>query len=509
LQYRDFIIEIGPGNSLKSQYEREEKQGTLKIDSTLSDSISAFIDVENCDWNAKAVLNFGDDLRKVLFEGEIGNQFERAMKTTTTDQGLRIILKTDPAYAKYPWEAISNNETPFAINKITPIIRGLTGCNKSVNLKDKPLTILVIASSPVGLSNVASKNEINNIQNEMKNAKEAIDLDTEEEATRENIESKIKKKNYNIIHFIGHGDFDSRKQTGYLALQKKNGRPDLASETEIKNIFLNQETVGLMLLNACETAEISERLGNGLVPKLIERVPAIISMRTRISADASVAFTRGCYLNLLGKSIEETIQEARQSMFINDYLDKDPRDFSIPLLFLGIDEYNSTVGSKHGDLFYKSMALPQPDISLRSLSTKRDPAVDVLGKFLDAIIQFYPALDGALEECYPLTTEEKQSGKGFELVKSGRRTSTFLKEKVEELVEQIRKDFPETYKQIIDDSNRLESQIDKLKQSFSKMIENMEDVDKTLECVRDDIKKLHDGTVTGILRETGKNSARG
>jgi hypothetical protein len=487
MRYKDFYLEICADSSVKSRYGEETKEGTLNIDDDLKNQIEKFLDPGR-KMTKQQVATFGDNLRQSLFTGSIADQFEEAMKYLPAETGLRIMLEIDPKYAVYPWEAMSKDGTPMSIDKYTLIVRVFSGSNRYVNLEDNPLTILIIASNVVGLPHVDSESEIDTITKVLEKAKDPIDLDKVNIATKENIEEKIKNKFYHIIHYIGHGDFKDDK--GYLALRNKKGRLDKANEEDINHIFLNEESIGLMVFNACHTAEISNRF-TGLVPKLIKRVPAIVSMRDRISNDAAGAFARGFYLNLLGKKIEETIQETRQSMFNDEICE--PRDFTIPILFLGIDDKKRTVQT----LFRKTYESPRVDIIRPQVIAEKEPAVNILLEFYDTVNLMHN-LRIAVDYC----VQEKDDLNLLKTLATHYKTQSrqFIDD-YNKLTKQIEK-FPSTYKEIDYYYKDFNENIEKLYDCFSTISAHINTIEDTMRGINTGIRGLYEIVVRNILKES-------
>jgi hypothetical protein len=515
MQYRDFFINLDADCSIKSYFEGNEKKGgKLEFSNKLRENLKDFLDPEPKDkWEEIQVVNFGDDLRKALLNGDVADQFDLALRTVEGEkQGLRIVLRIDPAYAGYPWEAMSKKDTPLSIDTETPIVRGLKGENNYVNLGENPLRILVVASEPKRTLNIDAKDEIDKIEERIK-GKKSLELDIVHRGTLSNIDAKTKTKNYNIIHFIGHGTFDTKKQMGYLILMKENGYSFPADETEIKNKFLNQTQVGLMILNACDTAQESEEVGGGLVPKLIERVPAVISMRGRVASEASSAFSSACYLSLAArnKSVEQIVTEARNTMFTTDYELKDWRDFSIPVLFMGLGRNEAkptVVTSRCETLFRKSMPSEHSTIH-PSVSIEDEPAVEVLRYFMSNVYDELNNLHNIFGDYLSVKSEKGSKTLRTIIIKQCMAGSDDLSKHVYKIGNRIRKDFPSTYEKIAETKTLLEDQIKTLKICFGEISKGIAAAQETLNLLDSEVENLYVETIRGILNKYSKEKKGG
>jgi CHAT domain-containing protein len=272
---------------------------------------------------------------------------------------------------------------------------------------------------------------------------------------------------------------------------------DKASDLEIKNMLLNEKSVGLLILNACQTAQVSERFA-GFIPKLIERVPAIVSMRTNISYKAAVEFARGFYLNLAGKTIEQTIQEARQCMFNSN--DCAPRDFLIPVLYLGIDDQNRTVGSRYGTLFQKSLGMGSPEMVQPVSNIGQEPAIMILTD-LYKVIERMIELKGGVKNC--LQNKKDIHNMALAAVSYDYITS-LLKQDLQEIKTKILDKYPKTYKEIKIYDQALETNADELQTCFQTIEDGITTINNTMLKIEKNVKEMYVATVRNILKESQK-----
>lgn len=331
MNYLDFVLRIGSDSTITSTFQDNVVVSKLELSNDIKD-FKDKLATPGKKFEKQQVIDFGENLRKALFKDKIEEQFKEAMNIVADGHefGIRILLDVDPTFADYPWETMSNNRICLATDIRTPIVRIFPGNNKAVNLKDKLPKILFILSNVIGEYYVDTVKEMEIINDALPDSQHIAEPEKVEIATRARIGKAINSDTFNIIHFVGHGNFED--DAGYLALRDEDGRLDKANEDVITALFRNTNSLGLVILNACSTAQISSNF-TGLVPKLLSTIPAVIAMRQPISNSAAKSFVDGFYSNLLSDSIEETIQKARNSMYINN--DCNGIDFSIPVLYLG------------------------------------------------------------------------------------------------------------------------------------------------------------------------------
>jgi hypothetical protein len=348
--YEDFKITLLNNSSIRCSFRGREKDGTFDpegLDQEIKDlSNTKLIPT----FTQKGIQDIGERLANALFSEGVKQFFDKALETQK-DNGLRILLKLDSHYVDYPWEIMYRNGVHIATDIKTPLIRVYDGDNTlpvPVNSnKDKIPNLLVIGSSVVGLSTVDVQGELNIINGNIEPHKELVNMNIVNLPTRINIEKALNTQSLdgnpiNIVHFIGHGKFENGVTS--LALRKggggaDEGEVDDADEDTVDSLFQNENSIVLMIINACyggkiEAGQDSKPFSySGLIPKLIRRIPAIIAMRQTISNTASRIFSDALYPNVVALQIEEAIQRARNSMYINNNCKA--TDFSIPVIFLG------------------------------------------------------------------------------------------------------------------------------------------------------------------------------
>jgi hypothetical protein len=292
---------------------------------------------ENSSIEKEWIENVGTKLANGLFAEPIKSHFDRA-KSLDTNKVLRIRLNIESLeVSQYPWEALCRDGRYLATLVQTPVSRFIPGNASTRKNFSSPLKILIIAPNPSSrsLPAIQAEQEIQIIETSLQPyiANGTIILIHDRIGTDRSIREHLRSEQYNIIHFIGHGV--SKNGIGYLALVDENsGIEDLANHRRIGQIFQNQRSLGLILLNACKGAEVStSKAFTGLGPELINiGVPAVVAMRYSITNQTAHLFSKEFYSNLLRMPIDENMQQARWSILVDQY--SDPRDFTSPVLFM-------------------------------------------------------------------------------------------------------------------------------------------------------------------------------
>jgi hypothetical protein len=160
-----------------------------------------------------------------------------------------------------------------------------------------------------------------------------ITVDKLEEATLEALQKRLRRNEYHVFHFIGHGGFDERAQDGVLVLEDETGRSQQVSGEFLRALFQNHRPLRLAVLNACEGARTSPTDPfAGAAQSLVQGgVSAVIAMQFEITDKAAIAFSSEFYAALAdGYPVDAALTEARTAIFTR----VSAMEWAIPVLYL-------------------------------------------------------------------------------------------------------------------------------------------------------------------------------
>ncbi len=152
-----------------------------------------------------------------------------------------------------------------------------------------------------------------------------------DKVTRDVISQALVDDQYHILHFIGHGTFDN--DDGKLVLNSENGGRDLISAPVFADFFRNYPSLKLVVLNACQGAEVSAtRPLAGMAPQLVARgIPAVVAKQY----PTALTFAKEFYLKLCSGwnrgQVDSAISHARNRINMDV---REPMAFATPVLFL-------------------------------------------------------------------------------------------------------------------------------------------------------------------------------
>ena len=126
---------------------------------------------------------------------------------------------------------------------------------------------------------------------------------------------KLLEREWHVLHFIGHGTYDTDTDEGVLAFVGRDGRADYVTASALADLLDEAEpTPRLVVLNSCQSgAGGTTDLFSGTAAALAHSgIRAVAAMQFSISDTAALAFARGFYTALAhGRGIDEAVRSGR------------------------------------------------------------------------------------------------------------------------------------------------------------------------------------------------------
>jgi hypothetical protein len=279
--------------------------------------------------NAGPIKRLGGDLFAAVFQNDIRAIYKSGLELVSAkaESGLRVrlLLQEAPELALLPWEYLYDEATNqfLCLNRQTPIVRYLEMPKAVSPLKiTPPLRILAVVSSPVNLPSLEAETEKARISQAVSDlAKRGlVAIDWLETATIPELQKALRRSQYHIFHFIGHGDFDETSKQGWLAFQ-------------LGAILSNHRSFRLAILNSCKGARAAAANPFvGTAAFLVQQgVPAVVAMQFPISDQAAIKFANEFYAAIAdGAAVDVAVTEARVAIFA----DTDHFEWGTPVLFM-------------------------------------------------------------------------------------------------------------------------------------------------------------------------------
>ena len=289
----------------------------------------------------EAAKVFGQRLFSTIFNSEV-----RACLRSSLDEanrqgvGLRIRLRlTDvPELADLPWEYLYNPALNrfLTLSVTTPIVRYLDLPERISPLAvTPPLHVLVMISSPSDYPRLNVEQEWTKLHDALSDLEKRglLTLERLEDATLASLQQRLRRGEYHIFHFIGHGGFDQRLQDGVLILEDEEQRGRPVSGQDLGTVMHDHRPMRLAILNACEGARTSRTDPYaGMAQSLVQQgIPAVIAMQFEITDEAAITFAHEFYGAIAdGYPVDAALAEARKSIFAQG----NSLEWGTPVLYL-------------------------------------------------------------------------------------------------------------------------------------------------------------------------------
>lgn len=297
-----------------------------------------------------AAQQVGDQLFRGLFSGQVKSLYDQSLGTLSSRAGcgLRIKLKFDAQdqelaqLISVPWEFLWRGETHdfLSLSRLSPVVRYLDVPRPaSPILLESVLRVLVVVSSPRGLQALDVKQERANLEAACQSWK-SVEMTVLEGADSAAIRRHLLEKPFHVLHFIGHGGFDPEQGEGVLFFERPGGQPEPVTGQSLATFLKDFKTLGLVFLNACDTARADSSGVNpfsGVAGALVlGGLPAVVAMQFPISDRAAIAFSAAFYQRLaIGDPVDASVVEGRQAILAAA---PGTHEWGTPVLFLRVPD---------------------------------------------------------------------------------------------------------------------------------------------------------------------------
>jgi hypothetical protein len=287
------------------------------------------------------LLDYGILLFDTLFPGDVRRLYDTA-RSMRGNRRLDLIFTSMISWiADKPWEFahdpsrrsfLATEELNFVRNVLTAVPA------QEIEPRPAPLRILVVVAQPIGTAQLSHGEETAVIRRGFEPLIEVglADVDVLTRATPDSLHDALDSaegRPLDIVHFIGHGEFDDAQHKGFLLFEDGQGAPHRADDRNIREI-LCQRGVRLIFLNACETGRGGRAdFNRGVAPALVAGgVPAVVANQFKVLDPSATAFAQRFYWSLAeGRSIGDAARESR--IAVNYSISGETIDWAVPVVY--------------------------------------------------------------------------------------------------------------------------------------------------------------------------------
>lgn len=320
------------------------------------------------------VQEFGQKLFEALISGEIRSRYDVSQREAAQrGLGLRLKLRIQaPELAALPWEFLYDPRRAeyLCLSTQTPLVRYIELPQVIQPLLiAPPLRILGLTSSPLGLAALDTENEKERMERALTDliTSGQVQIDWLEHANRRELQRRLRRGPWHILHFIGHGGFDLASDEGFIALETERGELDRLPATQLARLLADHTSLRLAVLNSCEGAQGGNTdIFSSTASVLVRRgLPAVLAMQYEITDRAAIEFARGFYEALADNlPVDAATAEARKSVSLGL---TNTIEWGTPVLFMrapdgilfNIEQSRQTQGSDALETVEEPVPLPQ------------------------------------------------------------------------------------------------------------------------------------------------------
>jgi ABC-type branched-subunit amino acid transport system substrate-binding protein/tetratricopeptide (TPR) repeat protein len=338
---------------------------------------------------AKAAREHGETLFNAVFQGSVREAFSGSMAVASAKRddnehryGLRIRLNlTDtPELGELPWEFLWDpaHRNHLVTSERTPIVRYVDAPVPVTPLVvDGPLRMLCVISDPSGVIPLDVEHEWDLLRNHA--LRDLIDrgrviLDRLEPPTLGALHAALRANDYHVLHFVGHGAYDTDRGEGILVFETDTGVPENVTADRLAIMTQDEDSLRLVVLNACEGARAGRGdIYSGTAQRLVfSGIPAVVGMQFEFTDNAAIALAHELYRSIAaGYPIDAAVGEARKAI----YASHNDIEWGTPVLFMRTPD---------GQLFSVD---PKPEVRVESLREAAAAAV-ATGDYERAVMQY-------------------------------------------------------------------------------------------------------------------------
>jgi len=274
--------------------------------------------------NEQQLQQFGRALFTALLgTGEVAGRYRASAALADAEgEGLRVAVRIeDPVLAALPWEAMYDPAIGAYVCRREQLVRRVPVGRVPAPLRvSPPLRVLGIASSPRGLPPLDVEKEKEQLTRALSRLTAAgrLTLHWADEATWAHLQELLLGGTWQVIHFVGHGDFDANQNTGVLALVGEDGRAKLVDADQFVDLLRQARPMPrLIVLNSCSGAATGQMdLFAGTAAALVRGgATAVAAMQFEITDAAAIEFSRGFYTAIAhGRGVDDAVSSGRAAI---------------------------------------------------------------------------------------------------------------------------------------------------------------------------------------------------
>ncbi|WP_334788464.1 CHAT domain-containing protein [Nostoc sp.] len=310
--------------------------------------------------------HWGQQLFELVFRStEKGREFFQEATREGLDNCELGIISDNAEVLNLPWELLYSPDYQFLAPSLAGMYRSLSSQGVKAPLPLMPndqLNILLVIARPDDEQDVGFKTIARPLLAALQPIRQRVNLKVLRPPSLKAFEAELQanKGFYHIVHFDGHGNFDSETQ-GVLVFEDEEGNEQTVSAREIAQ-YLTDCRVPIFVLNACKSGQVGEEAFSSVAGQLVKLgAKGVVAMAYSVYAKGAEHFIGRLYGELVrGECIATAVAAGRKSMSI-DKMRPSPKgnlplqDWLVPVLYQQ-EPYTPFVPQKTAPSFTDLMA---------------------------------------------------------------------------------------------------------------------------------------------------------
>jgi hypothetical protein len=286
----------------------------------------------------RELVRYGTALFEALFPGDARRLWDTARSRARHGAVELVFTSALDWIADKPWEfAYDPSRRAFLAHDGVTIIRNVFSAVPADPPRPRrsPLRVLLASARPSGTAHVATDEEAETLRAALSKriASGGVLLDVLPRATAAALHARLREGHYDVLHFVGHGEYDVSSRTGALLLEDARGRPARLSARSLVSLVAGRGLL-LAVLNACETGRGGRTdFLRGVAPALAAAgLPAVAANQYRVFDTAAIAFAAHFFTALAqGLPLSHAFREARVGLGYER--GAEALDWAVPVLY--------------------------------------------------------------------------------------------------------------------------------------------------------------------------------
>jgi hypothetical protein len=294
-----------------------------------------------------AICAIGERLFDDVFRDDLRLAWRASMARTEAlgiRLRLRLLLPDSPELADLPWELLHDTETHryLALSRSSPVVRFVDLPDRSRPLAiDPPLRVLALIASPSDVEPVDVDSEWAKIRSAF--AVDAMDspgwmrglsVDRVPTGTLADLRARLRREEYHVLHFVGHGHHDKYSMDDVLAFEGPDGLSEQVTGSDLGALLHHHRTIRLVVLDS-GAVRLRRDSFAGTARSLVQQgIPAVVATQFAMSDRAAISFLDTLYRGVAQEPLDTAVTAGRNR--VRD--EQNAVDWAAPALYLGTSD---------------------------------------------------------------------------------------------------------------------------------------------------------------------------